>query len=101
MELDLTLPAFTLLATALLIDDDEDFVYLLRLLLLRDGRIVHTPTKGRDAKEFMWLSTICSILAVTLVQPRTIEFSDCVQLRLGTMLRRNVQYFHNRAFTVY
>ena len=53
MELDLTLPAFAPLATALLVDDDEDIVYLLQLLLLRDGFIVHTATNGRDAKEFI------------------------------------------------
>ena len=97
MERELTLLAFTPLATALLIDDDEDIVYLLRLLLLRDGFIVHTATNGRDAKEFMRPSTICAILAVTLFQLRTIDISACVQLRLGTMLRRDVRYLPKHA----
>jgi hypothetical protein len=34
MELDLTLPAFTPLGTALLVADDEDIAYL---ILLRNG----------------------------------------------------------------
>ena len=92
MERELTLLAFTPLATALLIDDDEDIVYLLRLLLLRDGFIVHTATNGRDAKEFMRPSTICA-----LFQLRTIDISACVQLRLGTMLRRDVRYLPKHA----
>ena len=69
MELDLTLPAFTPLATALLIDDDEDIVYLLRLLLLRDGFIVHTATNGRDAQEFIASSKPTDIVITDLMLP--------------------------------
>lgn len=37
MELDLTLPTFTRLATALLVDGDEDIVYVLRMPTVNPG----------------------------------------------------------------
>lgn len=81
MELDLTLPAFTPLATALLVDDDEDIAYLLRLLLLRDGFIVHTATNGRDASEFIESSKPTDIVITDLVLPYASGFELITQIR--------------------
>jgi len=81
MKLDLTLPAFTPLATALLIDDDEDIVYLLRLLLLRDGFIVHAATNGRDAKEFIENSKPTDIVITDLMLPYVSGFELITQIR--------------------
>ncbi len=81
MELDLTLPAFTPLATALLVDDDEDIVYLLKLLLLRDGFIVHTATNGRDAKEFVESSKPTDIVITDLMLPYVSGFELITQIR--------------------
>ena len=81
MELDLTLPAFTPLATALLVDDDEDIVYLLRLLLLRDGFVVHTATNGRDAKEFIESSKPTDIVITDLMLPYVSGFELITQIR--------------------
>lgn len=81
MELDLTLPAFTPLATALLVDDDEDTVYLLRLLLLRDGFIVHTATNGRDAKEFIESSKPTDIVITDLMLPYVSGFELITRIR--------------------
>ena len=81
MELDLTLPAFTPLATALLVDDDEDIVYLLRLLLLRDGFIVHTAINGRDAKEFIESSKPTDIVIMDLMLPYVSGFELIAQIR--------------------
>lgn len=81
MELDLTLPPFTPLATALLVDDDEDIVYLLRLLLLRDGFIVHTATNGRDAQEFIASSKPTDIVLLDLMLPYVSGFELITQIR--------------------
>lgn len=81
MKLDLTLPAFTPLATALLIDDDEDIVYLLRLLLLRDGFIVHAATNGRDAREFIENSKPTDIVITDLMLPYVSGFELITQIR--------------------
>lgn len=81
MELDLTLPAFTPLATALLVDDNEDIVYLLRLLLLRDGFIVHTATNGREAKEFIANSKPTDIVITDLMLPYVSGFELITQIR--------------------
>lgn len=81
MELDLTLPAFTPLATALLIDDDEDIVYLLRLLLLRDGFIVHTATNGRDAAEFIAKSKPTDLVITDLMLPYVSGFELITKIR--------------------
>ena len=81
MELDLTLPAFTPLATALLVDDDEDIVYLLRLLLLRDGFLVHTATNGRDAAEFIACSNPTDIVITDLMLPYVSGFELITQIR--------------------
>lgn len=81
MELDLTLPAFAPLATALVVDDDEDIVYLLRLLLLRDGFIVHTATNGRDAAEFIACSNPTDIVIMDLILPYVSGFELITQIR--------------------
>jgi DNA-binding response OmpR family regulator len=81
MELDLTLPSFTPLATALLVDDDEDIVYLLRLLLLRDGFIVHTATNGRDAAEFIASSKPTDLVLTDLMLPYVSGFELITQIR--------------------
>ena len=81
MELDLTLPAFTPLATALIVDDDEDTAYLLRLLLLRDGFIVHTATNGRDAKDFVESSKPTDIVLTDLMLPYVSGFELITQIR--------------------
>lgn len=81
MELDLTLPAFAPLATALVVDDDEDIVYLLRLLLLRDGFIVHTATNGRDAAEFIACSNPTDIVITDLMLPYVSGFELITQIR--------------------
>lgn len=69
VNLDLTMPAFEPLATALVVDDDEDIVYLLRHLLLRDGLIVHTATNGRDARDFIANSKPTDIVIMDLMMP--------------------------------
>jgi len=81
MELDLTLPAFTPLATALLVDDDEDIVYLVQQLLLRDGFIVHATTNGRDAKEFIATSKPTDIVITDLMLPYVSGFELITQIR--------------------
>jgi len=81
MELDLTLPAFAPLATALVVDDDEDIVYLLRLLLLRDGFLVHTATNGRDAAEFIACSNPTDIVITDLMLPYVSGFELITQIR--------------------
>lgn len=81
MELDLTLPAFTPLATALVIDDDEDIAYLLRQLLLRDGFIVHTATNGRDASEFIASAKPTDIVLTDLMLPYVSGFELITQIR--------------------
>jgi two-component system alkaline phosphatase synthesis response regulator PhoP len=80
VELDLTLPAFTPLATALLVDDDEDIAYLLRQLLLRDGFIVHTATNGRDAQEFIANSKPTDIVLTDLMLPYASGFELITQI---------------------
>lgn len=69
MNLDLTLPAFEALATALVVDDNEDMVYLLQHLLSRDGFIVHTATNGRDARDFIANSMPTDIVIMDLMLP--------------------------------
>ena len=69
VNLDLTMPAFEPLATALVVDDHEDIVYLLRHLLLRDGFIVHTATNGRDAQDFIANSKGTDIVIMDLMLP--------------------------------
>jgi DNA-binding response OmpR family regulator len=81
MELDLTLPAFTPLATALIVDDDEDIVYLLQQLLLRDGFIVRATTNGRDAKEFIATAKPTDIVIVDLMLPYVSGFELITQIR--------------------
>lgn len=81
MNLDLTLPAFKPLATALVVDDDEDLVYLLRLMLLRDGFIVHTALNGRDAKEFVKNSPPTDIVITDLMLPYLSGFELIEQIR--------------------
>lgn len=81
MELDLTLPAFTPLATALVIDDDEDIAYLLQELLLRDGFIVHKATNGRDAKEFIESASPTDIVLTDLMLPYVSGFELITQIR--------------------
>jgi len=81
MKLDLTLPAFTPLATALLVDDDEDIVYLLRQLLLRDGFIVHEATNGRDAAEYIASSRPADIVITDLMLPYLSGFELITQIR--------------------
>jgi DNA-binding response OmpR family regulator len=81
MELDLTLPAFTPLAKALLVDDDEDTAYLIRLLLLRDGFIVYTAANGRDAKEFIESSKPTDIVITDLMLPYVSGFELITQIR--------------------
>ncbi len=81
MELDLTLPAFSPLATALLVDDDEDIAFLLRQLFLRDGFIVHTATNGRDAKEFIENSNPTDIVLTDLMLPYVSGFELITLIR--------------------
>ena len=69
VNLDLTLPAFEALATALVVDDNEDMVYLLQHLLSRDGFIVHTATNGRDARDFIANSMPTDIVIMDLMLP--------------------------------
>jgi|GEM_PF-2996526 len=81
VELDLTLPAFKPLATALLVDDNEDTVYLLRHLLLRDGFIVHAATNGRDARDFVASSEPTDIVITDLMLPYVSGFELLMQIR--------------------
>jgi len=81
MKLDLTLPAFTPLATALVVDDDDDILYLLRLLLLRDGFIVHTASNGRDAAEFIASAKPTDLVVTDLMLPYVSGFELITQIR--------------------
>jgi len=81
MKLDLTMPAFKPLATALLIEDDEDIAYLLRLLLLREGLIVHMASNGRDASEFIANSKATDIVLTDLMLPYVGGYELIAQIR--------------------
>jgi len=81
MTMDLTMPALKPLATALIIDDDEDILYLLRLLMLRDGFIVHTATNGRDATDFITNSEPTDIVLTDLMLPYVSGFEVIRQIR--------------------
>lgn len=81
MELDVTLPAFTPLATALVIDDDEDIAYLLRELLLRAGFVVHVAENGRDAGDFVASETPTDIVVMDLMLPYVSGFELITQIR--------------------
>jgi DNA-binding response OmpR family regulator len=88
MDLDLTLPAFEPLATALLVDDDEDLIYLLKLLLLRDGFIVHAATNGRDARDFVGSSRPTDIVITDLMLPYVSGFELISQIRENANWKR-------------
>lgn len=81
MKLDLTMPAFKPLATALLVEDDEDNAYLLRLLLLREGLIVHMANDGRDASEFIANSKATDIVLTDLMLPYVGGYELITQIR--------------------
>lgn len=81
VELTLTMPAFKPLATALIVDDNEDTVYLLRHLLLRDGFIVHSATNGRDARDFIASSEPTDIVVTDLMLPYVSGFELLMQIR--------------------
>jgi len=81
MKLDLTMPAFEPLATALIVDDDKDIVYLLKMLLLRDGLIVHEATNGRDAGDFIASSKPTDIVITDLMLPYVSGFELITQIR--------------------
>lgn len=81
MKLDLTMPAFAPLATALIVDDNEDIVYLLRLLMLREGFIVHTATSGRDARAFIESSSPTDIVIADLMLPHVSGFELITDIR--------------------
>ena len=81
MKLDLTMPAFEPLATALIVDDDKDIVYLLKMLLLRDGLIVHEALNGRDAGDFIAGSKPTDIVITDLMLPYVSGFELITQIR--------------------
>ena len=81
MKLDLTMPAFKPLATALLVEDNEDIAYLLRLLLLREGLIVHMAHNGRDAQAFIESSKATDIVLMDLMLPYVGGFELIAQIR--------------------
>ena len=81
MKLDLTMPAFSPLATALVVDDNDDIVYLLRYLLLREGFIVHTAATGRDASEFIASSPPTDIVITDVMLPHVSGFELISQIR--------------------
>ena len=81
MGLDLTMPAFSPLATALIVDDDEDIAYLLRLLMLRDGFIVHSAANGRDARDFISGAKPTDIVLTDLMLPYVSGFELITQIR--------------------
>ena len=81
MKLDLTMPALKPLATALIVDDDEDILYLLRLLLLRDGFIVNSAANGRDARDFIENSKPTDIVITDLMLPYVSGFELITHIR--------------------
>lgn len=81
MNLDLTLPAFEALASALVVDDDEDLVYLLQFLLQREGFIVHTAANGREANKFIATSKPTDIVITDLMLPYINGFELISQIR--------------------
>lgn len=81
MKLDLTMPAFSPLATALIVDDNDDIVYLLRFLLLREGFIVHTAATGRDARDFIASSPPTDLVITDLMLPHVSGFDLIMQIR--------------------
>ncbi len=81
MELDLTLPAIAPLASALVIDDNEDVLYLLRFLLMRDGFVVHSLSTGRDALAYVEDSEPPDIVITDLMLPHVSGFEIITQIR--------------------
>lgn len=81
MELDLTMPAFEPLATALVVDDDEDIAYLLQHMLLRDGFIVKSASNGRDALEHIKQAKPVDIVILDLMLPYVdgFELITCIR----------------------
>ncbi len=61
---------------------------------LESGSCVDLRVCGRHSGSWRYMlpCTIYSILAVTLFQPRTIGFSDCVLSRLGNILLRDMKF---------
>lgn len=81
VNLDLTLPAIAPLASALVIDDNEDVLYLLRFLLMRDGFVVHPISTGRDALAYVKDSEPPDIVITDLMLPHVSGFEIITQIR--------------------
>jgi len=81
VEPDLTLPAFKPLATALVVDDDEDVAYLLRHMLMRDGFVVRTASNGREALAFFKASKPVDIVLLDLMLPYIDGFELITRIR--------------------
>jgi len=84
VDLTLTMPAFEPLASALVVEDDEDLAYLLQYMLLRDGFIVHSATNGRDAREYIENSAPTDIVMLDLMLPYIDGFELISTIRENT-----------------
>ncbi len=78
---DLTLSAITPLASAFVIDDNEDMLYLLRFLLMRDGFFVHSASTGREASAFIENSDPPDIVITDLMLPHISGFEIITKIR--------------------
>lgn len=81
MKPDLTLPAIAPLASALIIEDNDDVLYLLRFLLMRDGFVVHSASTGRAALEYIEGSEPPDIVITDLMLPHVSGFEIITQIR--------------------
>lgn len=81
MEANLTLPKVEAVATALLIEDNEDVAYLVRFQLMREGYVVHIARNGRDALEFIGEFPPTDIVVTDLMLPYVDGFELIAQIR--------------------
>ena len=87
MKLDLTLPEIEAVASALIVEDNEDIAYLIRYLLQREGFFVHTATNGRDAEEFIAESSPTDTVIMDLMLPYVDGFELITQIRENALWR--------------
>lgn len=81
MRLDLTMPAFEPVASALVVDDDEDIAYLLRHMLERAGFSVRVAEDGRTASDIIASAMPADIVILDLMLPYVDGFELITRIR--------------------
>lgn len=81
MRLDLTMPAFEPVASALVVDDDEDIAYLLRHMLERAGFSVRVAEDGRTASDVIASAMPADIVILDLMLPYVDGFELITRIR--------------------